>query len=237
MSNSLKKESHNKNTPIYKQWWFWVIIGVVVLAGFGTTATKTGQDPSTTDTLTPPASDPTELECAEEEKVTIIDFSTMGANDIAKWAQDNDLEYKVGDAQYSDTVARESVLSQSISAGESVCKGTTIVVSYSLGKEPTVEQKNALAKAQSYSELMNMSKASIYRQLTSEYGEGFSAEDAQYAIDNLNADYKANALAKAKSYQENMHMSKSKIYEQLTSEYGEGFTAEEAQYAIDNLPN
>ena len=84
---------------------------------------------------------------------------------------------------------------------------------------------------------MHMSKAGIYQQLTSEYGEGFSAEDAQYAIDNLNADYKANALAKAKSYQENMHMSKSRIYEQLISEYGEGFTTEEAQYAIDNLPN
>ena len=82
-----------------------------------------------------------------------------------------------------------------------------------------------------------MSKSKIYNQLTSEYGEGFSKEEAQYAIDNLVADYKANALAKAKSYQENMHMSKSKIYDQLTSEYGEGFTAEEAQYAIDNLPN
>ena len=237
MSNSLKKESHNKNTPIYKQWWFWVIIGVIILAGFGATATKTRQDSSTTDTLTPSTSDPTEPECAEEEKVTIIDFSTMGANDIAKWIKDNGLEYKVDNAQYSDTVARESVLSQSIPAGESVCKGTTIVVSYSLGKEHTVEQKNALAKAQSYSDLMHMSKAGIYQQLTSEYGEGFSAEDAQYAIDNLNADYKANALAKAKSYQENMHMSKSRIYEQLISEYGEGFTTEEAQYAIDNLPN
>ena len=237
MSNSLKKESHNKNTPIYKQWWFWVVIGVIILAGFGATATKTGQDSSTTSTLTPSTSDPTEPECVEEEKVTIIDFSTMGANDIAKWIKDNGLEYKVDDAQYSDTVARESVLSQSIPAGESVCKGTTIVVSYSLGKEPTIEQKNALAKAQSYSDLMHMSKAGIYQQLTSEYGEGFSAEDAQYAIDNLNADYKANALAKAKSYQENMHMSKSRIYEQLISEYGEGFTTEEAQYAIDNLPN
>ncbi|MCQ9299542.1 Ltp family lipoprotein [Staphylococcus hyicus] len=35
-----------------------------------------------------------------------------------------------------------------------------------------------------------MSKAGIYDQLTSEYGEQFPDEAAQYAIDNLDADYK-----------------------------------------------
>lgn len=82
---------------------------------------------------------------------------------------------------------------------------------------------------------MHMSKAGIYDQLVSEYGEKFTAEEAQYAVDNLEADYKANALAKAKSYQENMSMSPSAIYDQLVSDYGEKFTPEEAQYAIDNL--
>ena len=82
---------------------------------------------------------------------------------------------------------------------------------------------------------MHMSKSGIYKQLTSEYGEGFTAEEAQYAIDNIVVDWNANALEKAKSYQTTMNMSKSRIYEQLTSEYGEGFTAEEAQYAIDHL--
>lgn len=32
---------------------------------------------------------------------------------------------------------------------------------------------------------MHMSKARIYDQLTSENGEKFTAEEAQYAIDNL----------------------------------------------------
>ena len=82
---------------------------------------------------------------------------------------------------------------------------------------------------------MNMSKAGIYDQLTSEYGEKFTAEAAQYAVDNVEADWKENALKKAKSYQETMSMSPSAIYDQLVSEYGEQFTAEEAQYAIDNL--
>lgn len=97
------------------------------------------------------------------------------------------------------------------------------------------EYKSALRKAKSYSDIMNMSKAGIYKQLTSEYGEKFTPEAAQYAIDNLEVDWKENALKKAKSYQETMAMSPSAIYDQLISEYGEQFTPEEAQYAVDNL--
>ena len=97
------------------------------------------------------------------------------------------------------------------------------------------EYKSALRKAKSYSDIMHMSKAGLYDQLTSEYGENFSAEAAQYAVDNVDADWKQNALKKAEAYQELMAMSPSAIYDQLVSEYGEQFTAEEAQYAVDNL--
>ena len=82
---------------------------------------------------------------------------------------------------------------------------------------------------------MHMSKRGIYDQLVSEYGEKFPEDAAQYAMDNIDADWNANALAKAKEYQKLMAMSASAIYDQLTSDYGEKFTAEEAQYAIDNL--
>ena len=82
---------------------------------------------------------------------------------------------------------------------------------------------------------MYMSKNRIYSQLTSTYGENFTPEEAQYAVDNLVADYNKNALMTAKNYQSTMNMSKSAIYDQLVSSYGEGFTAEEAQYAIDHL--
>ena len=63
-----------------------------------------------------------------------------------------------------------------------------------------------------------MSKQGLYDQLTSEYGEAFPADAAQYAIDNLQADYKANALEKAKTYYYDMNMSKSGVYDQLISE-------------------
>lgn len=63
----------------------------------------------------------------------------------------------------------------------------------------SAEYRNALAKAQQYSDMMHMSKQGIYDQLTSEYGEKFPADAAQYAIDNVEADWNANALEKGKA--------------------------------------
>lgn len=95
--------------------------------------------------------------------------------------------------------------------------------------------KSALKKAIDYSNIMHMSKAAIYEQLISEYGEKFSEDAAQYALDNIEADWNSNALTKAKEYSEIMCMSKAGIFDQLISEYGERFTEEEAQYAVDNV--
>lgn len=97
------------------------------------------------------------------------------------------------------------------------------------------EYQNALSKAYDYSDIMYMSKAGIYDQLTSEYGEGFPKDAAQYAIDNIDADWNYNALQTAKIYYEDMAMSKDAVYDQLISDYGEKFTKEQAQYAVDHL--
>lgn len=118
---------------------------------------------------------------------------------------------------------------------ESSSDNTTSSSSTLPSSNVSFEDAAALAKAHQYSSIMHMSKAAIYDQLTSEYGEKFSAEAAQYAIDNMIADFNANALAKAKEYQESMAMSPEEIREQLTSEYGEKFTPEEADYAIQHL--
>lgn len=80
---------------------------------------------------------------------------------------------------------------------------------------------------------MNMSKLGIYDQLTSDV-EKYAAEDAQYAVDHLKANYKKAALKRAKSYYKIMHMSKQDIYDRLSNENGDKFTAEQAQYAIDH---
>lgn len=120
--------------------------------------------------------------------------------------------------------SQDSSSKKSTTTNTTTTKATTTV---------STEFLNALDKAESYSKNLHMSKSAIYKQLTSDF-EGFGTDAAQYAIDNLKADYNYNALQKAKSYSENLSMSKNSIYNQLTSDF-EGFTPDEAQYAIDNL--
>lgn len=104
-------------------------------------------------------------------------------------------------------------------------------------QEPKVprEYLNALSQAQTYSDKMHMSRMGIYDQLTSEYGGKFPPEAAQYAIDNVVADFNANALETAKVYYEKMNLSKEDVRDQLTSAYGARFTQEQADYAIEHL--
>lgn len=137
-----------------------------------------------------------------------------------------------------DTEKKEETKTEEVAIEEDVTteKATEEEVTTETKKdEPTREQKAALASAKNYSELMHMSKQGLYDQLTSSAGDKFPADAAQYAIDNLKADYKKNALESAKNYAEMMNMSTDAIYDQLTSEAGDKFTPEEAQYAVDNL--
>lgn len=104
-------------------------------------------------------------------------------------------------------------------------------------KKPTVpaEYTSALSQAGTYANTMHLSKQGVYDQLVSEYGGKFSAEAAQYAIDNVKADWNANALAQAKTYQNDMHLSPAAVHDQLVSANGAKFTASEADYAIAHL--
>lgn len=96
------------------------------------------------------------------------------------------------------------------------------------------EHAAALASAQSYIEMSGFSKAGLFDQLTSEYGEQFPEDAAQYAVDNLDVDWNEQALRSAESYRE-MDMSNAAIADQLASEFGEQFTQEQADYAVAHL--
>ncbi len=135
------------------------------------------------------------------------------------------------DADDDDTIYLDLLDSMSVKPGEAADTEEETAADESIPSE----YQAALNRAESYSERMHMSKQGIYDQLTSEYGDQFNEDAAQYAVDNMVADWNANALETAKSYSDSMHMSKQGIYDQLTSEYGEQFTADEAQYAVDNV--
>lgn len=100
-------------------------------------------------------------------------------------------------------------------------------------------QKNAVKSAQSYLRNMAFSRAGLFQQLTSEYGEGYTEEDAEAAIalieENGKVDWNAEAAESAENYISGMAFSRNGLYQQLTSEYGEHFTDEQATYAISYL--
>lgn len=95
--------------------------------------------------------------------------------------------------------------------------------------EETLSQKNAVKKAESYLSTSAFSKSGLIGQL--EYS-GFSSEDANYAVNKINVDWKEQAVKKAESYLSTSAFSRSRLIEQL--EYS-GFSNEEAVYAVDEI--
>lgn len=143
---SEKNGSSNKK-PVYKKWWFWAIV-ILIMAVIGSAGSDNNSNTDSENVVNESSNNTMSVaKCESDDMVEMIDLSAMGANDIAKWVSDNGFSYKVGAASYSDTIEREALLSQSIKAGEKVCKGSELTVTYSLGKEPSTEYKNALAKA------------------------------------------------------------------------------------------
>lgn len=91
----------------------------------------------------------------------------------------------------------------------------------------TPEQKNALNKAKSYLSLTAFSRSGLIHQL--EF-EGYSTQDATYAVDNCGANWNDLAIKKAKSYLSHSSFSKQSLVEQLEFE---GYTHKEAIYGVD----
>ena len=60
--------------------------------------------------------------------------------------------------------------------------------------------------------------------------EGFTPDEAEYGVDNCNANWKEQAVKKAASYLRSSSFSRSELIDQL--EY-EGFTYEQAVYGVE----
>lgn len=94
----------------------------------------------------------------------------------------------------------------------------------------TVAQQNAYRTAVSYLDFTAFSRKSLADQLAY---EGYSAEDAEFAIARLEAeggvDWNAQAAASAANYLEFTSFSHSGLVDQLLYE---GFTAEQAEYGV-----
>lgn len=140
-----------------------------------------------------------------------------------------------GDEDETTASSSSSASTDSDSSGNSDNNANAAEVEDQSTDDVPRDFQSALKSAERYADIMHMSKAGIYDQLTSEFDQ-FSPEAAQYAVDNVEADWNQNALESARSYQDTMSMSPGAIRDQLVSQFDQ-FTAEEADYAIANLNN
>lgn len=93
-------------------------------------------------------------------------------------------------------------------------------------EELTLERIMAVREAQEYINFMPFSREGLIDQL--EY-EGYSYEDAKYAVDHIVVDWKVQCALDAKAYLEYSAFSRSGLYDQL--EY-EGYTHEQIEYGL-----
>ena len=96
------------------------------------------------------------------------------------------------------------------------------------GSTITVSQENALEQAKNYLSFSAFSRSGLIDQL--EF-EGYSTQDATYAVDHCGANWNEQALKNAKSYLSIMPFSYSGLIEQL--EYDQ-YTSEQAAYGANN---
>ncbi|HKP08541.1 MAG TPA: Ltp family lipoprotein [Microbacterium sp.] len=236
-----------------------VLGGVLVLGGV-IGAINGGDD----DADAKPLTSQTEVaeQVAEEEpavEVAVPETTGMTAKE-AQAALENaglEVEYSAAEGVVLDR-DNWTVLSTSPAAGATAKTGDTVVVNVekilseaekaAAAEEEkrkaaeaalaamTLGQRNAVGSAQSYLQYSGFSRSGLHQQLTSEYGEGFPAEDAEFALVYLEqnglVDWNAEAVESAKSYLDYSNFSRDGLFEQLTSEYGEGFTPDQANHAL-----
>ena len=125
-------------------------------------------------------------------------------------------------AQPATVTPQENSNNNEISSAEATSTPTPI---------ETVSQDNAVRSAQNYLNIMPFSRSGLIEQLIS---EGYSNQDATYAVDKISPDWSKEAAKSAQNYLNIMPFSRSGLLTQL--EY-DGFSTESAIFAVNQLGN
>lgn len=168
-----------------------------------------------------------------KKDVIVKDFSSMTKEETKNWCKENNIICIIIDV-YSDTIKKDKFIKQSVEPNETIKEEGLIRINFSKGKRTEFTKEELVKKAESYSKNLNISKKKLYNQLTSEYGDAFTEEEANYAIEHANIDWKKNALEQAKIYKKKKMLNYD-IYTKLSSTGGDQFTEEEAEYAVNHL--
>ena len=161
-------------------------------------------------------------------ELTVINFENMEVKSIKDWCAEKKVNCTIKE-EYSNDAEKGTLISQSVVEGKKVFEGSKIDITYSLGKEPTLSQKNAIKKAENYLDTMAFSKSGLIKQLKF---EGFTEEESTFALENITVDWNKQAIKKAENYLDTMAFSKSGLIKQLKFE---GFTEGESTFALENI--
>ncbi|MFC0680258.1 Ltp family lipoprotein [Lysobacter korlensis] len=183
-------------------------------------------DPAALQTPTPAASaeEAVEEEPVEEEppaEVTVPDVTGIPAGDAIAQLEAAGFEVLAVDDMDA------TVTGTSPAAGETATEGSTVTLTVEEKPELTLGQQNAVGKAEQYLSFTDFSRTGLIEQL--EF-EGFSTEEATFAVDYLDPDWNAQAAGKAESYLEFTSFSRQGLIDQLVFD---GFTPEQADFGAD----
>jgi hypothetical protein len=235
-----------------------IVAGLIVIGSIGNAIAGGKDDVTAVADTNPSASAPSIAEEAAVADVTVPETTGLTAKEAAALIENAGLTVEFS-ADKGVVLDRDNwtVLSSTPTAGAMVKAGDTVVVNVEktaaaapVPAEPetpakpaepekpamTTAQSSAVRSAESYLSFSAFSRVGLTEQLTSEYGEGFMPEDAEFAIAYLEStgavDWNQEAAESAKSYLDFQGFSRDGLYEQLTSEYGEAFTPDQANFGL-----
>jgi hypothetical protein len=119
--------------------------------------------------------------------------------------------------------------------GVSLAEGPASAATSHSHHHVTKSEKQAIGAAKSYLSFTSFSKKGLIEQLHSPYGDGFSKNDATYAVNHIKVNWNKQAVKSAKNYLSFTHFSRSGLIHQLESPYGDQFTHAQAVYAANKV--
>ncbi len=203
----------NEKKPFYKALWFWTLV-VIVLIGVSTSLEKTSPKKMATgvETKVDKHSNPKDSDDKKEEEDAKGKDSETAESDTK-----DDVDIK---SMESDT---EEAPSSKVNPTDGMDYAT----------------QNAYQAAISYLEYTGFSKAGLIDQLSSEYGDNYTVQQATDAVSALETsglvDWNEQAVRSGQSYLEYSSFSRQGLIDQLSSAYGGKYTLAQATYAADQL--
>lgn len=209
-------------------WWAWLLIafGAIIVLGaiigaIGGGSPSAQVEPAVIETPTPVAVAPVEEEVEEVERVEVPDLVGMTVADARAAIEGLGLTFKTLDGAGDDWVITTQTITQPTELG-------TEIFAASEAPKPVLSlaQQNAVREAESYLGFTAFSRVGLIEQL--EY-EGYSTEDATFAVDFVNPDWNAECAEDAADYLEFTSFSREGLYEQLAYE---GYTPEQIEFGL-----